>query len=294
MRSLPVLTFAVAVLGIAVFSGMDAAMKRLVLANGVYPALLWRNVAGALLCLPLLLLGQARVPPRSVLRLHLVRGVITAGMALLFFWGLARMPMAQAVALAFVAPLIALVLARLLLGERIRAGAVWGSLAGLAGVLVILAGQAQGGAAARSLPGAGAVLLSAICYAFNIILMRRQSLVAGPIEVAFSQNLIVAVVLAMAAPFTRAGLTGRGELPFVLLAALLASAALLLLAWAYARGRASDLAPSEFTAFLWAALLGWLVFGEQVSRYTLAGAILIVAGCAIATRGAGPPLETES
>ena len=59
-------------------------------------------------------------------------------MAILFFWGLARVPLAQGVALAFVAPLIALYLAALILKEKIERRAILASLLGFAGVLVIL------------------------------------------------------------------------------------------------------------------------------------------------------------
>jgi S-adenosylmethionine uptake transporter len=64
----------------------------------------------------------------------------------------------------------------------------------------------------------------------------------------------------------------------------------LLYGWAYARGEASYLAVTEYSAFLWASALGWLVFHERVSPYTLAGAILIVGGCLIAVRRKRPPL----
>ena len=74
------------------------------------------------------------------------------------------------------------------------------------------------------------------------------------------------------------------QIPFVLLAAFLSTASLLLLSWAYARAEASYLAATEYTSFLWAMLFGWLVFGETVSLFTLAGAALIVAGCFLAAR----------
>jgi S-adenosylmethionine uptake transporter len=65
----------------------------------------------------------------------------------------------------------------------------------------------------------------------------------------------------------------------------------LLFAWAYARAEASYLAVTEYSAFIWASALGWLVFRETVSLYTLAGAALIVGGCLFAARGvrAEPP-----
>jgi len=58
-------------------------------------------------------------PTRAVLRVHLIRGSLSVVMAILFFWGLARVPLAQGVALAFVAPLIALYLAALILKEHL-------------------------------------------------------------------------------------------------------------------------------------------------------------------------------
>ena len=45
---------------------------------------------------------------------------------------------------------------------------------------------------------------------------------------------------------------------------------------------------TEYSGFLWASLMGWLVFRERVSLYTLAGAVLIVGGCLIAARGKRP------
>ena len=67
-------------------------------------------------------------------------------------------------------------------------------------------------------------------------------------------------------------------------AALLAFGSLLLLSWAYARAEAQILIPIEYTAFLWAAILGWLMFREPLTITTLAGAALIVAGCILAAR----------
>jgi S-adenosylmethionine uptake transporter len=76
-----------------------------------------------------------------------------------------------------------------------------------------------------------------------------------------------------------------GQWMWILVASLLSTAGTLLFAWAYARGPASYLAATEYSAFLWASLMGWLAFHERVSIFTLAGAILIVGGCLIAARG---------
>jgi len=204
-------------------------------------------------------------------------------MALLFFWGLARVPMAQAIALTFVAPLIALYLASLLLKERIERRAIYASLLGLAGVLVILSGQASAPPGPEALEGALAILASAGLYAYNIILMRRQALVAGPVEIAFFMSGIMLACFLGAAPVL-AVVPAPEAAPQIVGAALLAFISLLLLSWAYARAEAQHLAPVEYSGFVWAAFFGFVVFGESVRPLTLAGAAMIIAACIVAAR----------
>ncbi|NML11753.1 DMT family transporter [Sphingobium sp. AR-3-1] len=278
--------FAVCCVGVALFSVMDAAMKGLSLAIGLYNALLWRAVAGSLLGLTLMLLTRQRWPDRAVLRLHLLRGSVVALMASLFFWALMRMPLAEAIALSFIAPLIALYLAALLLGETVGRQAIGASLLGLVGVGVILSGRLQGRYDADALLGAGAVLGSAVLFAWNLILQRQQAQRASPIEVAFFQHIVMLGVFVLGAPVW-AVLPDRSAIPLVLLAAGLAFTSLAALAWAYARAEAQRLIPIEYSAFFWAALMGWLAFGERLTLTTVAGALLIVAGCLIAARSKG-------
>lgn len=277
--------FAVACLGIATFSGMDALMKHLAIAIGTYNALLWRTFAGAVLGgAAWLALGNGW-PAWGALRLHLIRGVLSAAMAVLFFWGLARVPLAQGVALAFVAPLIALYLAAVILKERIGRRAVYASLFGFAGVIVILAGQAEAEMGPEAFRGALAILCSATLYAYNIILMRQQAQVARPMEIAFFMSAIMTSCFLLAAPWL-AEAPPAAELPAIAGAAALAFASLMLLSWAYARAEAQHLAPVEYTAFIWASLFGVTIFGEPVQPLTLAGASMIVAACLIAARPA--------
>ncbi|MEO7689520.1 MAG: DMT family transporter [Sphingomonas sp.] len=285
--------FAVATLGIAVFSAMDAVMTGLSLALGAYNALVWRSFAGVAISGVLFLATRTAWPARSVMRVHLIRGSVSAVMAIAFFWGLARVPMAQAVALTFIAPLIALFLAAVLLKEHVGRTAIIASLLAIIGVGVILTGQARAEMGPEAFHGTLAVLVSAVCYAYNIILMRQQAQVAGPIEIAFFQSLIVSVLFALALPFFGT-VPALVHLPAIIGSAALATVSLLLLSWAYARGQASYLAPTEYTSFLWAALLGFLIFGETVSPFTLAGAALIITGCVIAARGRGQISDVEA
>ncbi len=285
-RAHPILPFIAATAGICTFSMMDAMMKGASIAAGVYSALLLRCAFGTLLMLPVWLLSGARWPEREVLRVHLLRSTVVAGMALLFFWGLVRIPIAEAIALSFIAPLIALYLATVLLGEIIQPKAVVASLLGLGGVVIIAAARLGGDALnAQSVWGIGAVLASAVLYAWNLVLQRQQAQIAGPQEIALFQNLLVAAILGLAAPWLLHW-PGVAALRDIVLAAALAGASLLLLSWAYARAEAQALVPVEYTGFIWAALFGWLKFGEPVGLATLAGVALIVSGSWIAARRA--------
>ena len=136
--------------------------------------------------------------------------------------------------------------------------------------------------------GSLAVLGSAALYAYNIILMRKQALLARPVEVAFFTSGLMAASFAVAAPFL-ADLPPAGEWPAIAAAALLAFASLLLLSWAYARAEAQHLAPVEYTSFIWAAFFGFVIFSEAVRPWTLAGAAMIVVACLIAATRRPPP-----
>ena len=282
--------FGVATLGIASFSAMDAVMKGLSLEIGAYNALLWRNLAGVVIGGIVYFAARKPWPAPAAMRFHLIRGILSSFMAILFFWGLARLPMAQAIALSFVAPLIALYLAAVLLDEKIERRAIIASSLGFAGVIVILSGQARAGFGAEAMHGALAILASAALYAYNIILMRQQALVAEPVEIAFFMSLIMSLCFLAVAPFL-AVVPALELVPELVGAALLALVSMLLLSWAYKRAEAQHLAPVEYTGFVWAALFGFLIFAEPVGPFTLFGAAMIVGACLIASRGRPAPAQ---
>jgi S-adenosylmethionine uptake transporter len=279
----PAIAFSVAAAGIGVFSLMDAAMKDLVIALGAFNAVVWRNMIGSALTGALFVGTRQSWPASEVLRLHAWRSFVVAVMAISFFWALARLPLAEAIGLSFIAPVIALFLAAILLGEEIGREAILASIAGLGGVAIILVGKFSGEYDENALWGVAGVLFSAVIYAYNLVLARQQAQVAGPIEIAFFQNLLVSAVLMLAGPWLLMPIT-LVNLPMLLAAAALAIIALLLLSWAYARAEAQILIPVEYTAFVWAAVFGWMFFSEPVTVWTVAGTALIVAGSLVAAR----------
>ncbi|MDZ7894657.1 MAG: DMT family transporter [Sphingobium sp.] len=275
--------FAACCAGVGIFSVMDAVMKGLSLSIGAYNALLWRGVAGLAIGGVAMLFARTARPTPAVLRLHMLRGVVVAFMALTFFWALTKLPMAEAIALSFVAPLIALYLAAILLGERVGPQAVWASVLGLCGVGVIMAARIAGSHEGDALLGVVAVLGSAALYAWNLVLQRQQAQLSSPVEIAFYQNLVIFLVMALEAPWYGV-IPSTADAPLAVGAAALAFISLLFLSWAYARAEAQILIPVEYSAFIWSAIVGWLAFDERLEMTTLAGAALIVAGCLIATR----------
>ena len=289
----PVQGFFGALAAVGTLSIMDAVMKHLVLALGIVAVCIWRSVANLSLSALLYLPQRLPWPSRRTLRIHVGRGVIISLMIFLFFWGIGRVPLAQAIALTFIAPLLALLLASAVLKERIGQRSVIGSLVAFAGVIVIVTGQARQELGPDAMLGAAAIIGSALCYAVNIVMMRQQALAAGPFEINFFQALTVMACFVLALPIMGLPPLPDGQWLWIAVAALLSTSGTLLFAWAYARGEASYLAVTEYSAFIWASALGWIVFHERVSSYTLAGAALIVGGCLVAARRKAEPPEID-
>ncbi|MEM1153826.1 MAG: DMT family transporter [Pseudomonadota bacterium] len=269
--------------GIAIYVVMDVLMKGLSIEFGVYNAMLWRSVLGAaLVAIPFFTI-HASWPERAVLHLHIWRGVIVSLMAFLFFWGLVRVPLAEAVALSFIAPLIALYFAAVMLKEKIGPRSIIASIVGFVGALIIVSGNFGNEFSDDVFWGIAAILFSALLYAYNLILQRKQALVAQPLEIAFFNHTVIATVYLLLAPFI-ADIPSLEAMPSLLAATLCGIASMLLISWAYGRAEARVLIPLEYSAFIWAALLGWLVFSEALTVTTIVGTLLIVGGCLLVSR----------
>ena len=275
--------FAAALLAIALLVLMDSLMKGASLVVGAYSALWLRSLMNLAVIGPIRL--ATRKAPASVAarRVHVRRGVALSLAGLTFFWGLARLPMAEALALSFIAPIIALGLAALLLGERIERRAIIASLMGLAGVAVIALTRPDAAAQhPQATAGIIAILVSTVSFAWNLVLQRQQALLARPVEVATWHNLMMSILLAAGAPFFLEWPQDAETWLLIAGAGALSMTGAMLFAWAYRRAEAQKLVPLEYTGFVWAALFGWLFFAESVRAPVLAGAVLIVLGCWIA------------
>jgi S-adenosylmethionine uptake transporter len=278
---LPILS---ALLAVALLSLMDALMKGASLAIGAYSAAFLRAVVGLALVAPIWLLRGGRWPSRDVLRVHLLRGVCGSFMALTFFYALTKLPLAETIAISFVAPLVALYLAAIFLGERIRREAIVAAVLGLAGTLVIIGGKVgREPMGEDALLGLASILFSALLYAGNLVISRHQAQLAEPLEISAFHSGVGAAVLGLAAPFLLRLPDGEAAL-LIGGSAVLTVIGMVAFAWAYARAEAQVLVPMEYSGFLWASLFGWLFFAEAVTATTVLGTALIVFGCWLAAR----------
>ncbi len=276
--------FLATLFGVGCLALMDALMKDAALAAGAYSAALLRAGIAAAIITPVWVLREGRIPPKKVTRLHLLRGTISAFMALSFFYALTKLPIAEAIAISFIAPIIALYLAAIVLGEQVSRRSVLVSTLGFGGALVIIGGRlGQANADIETLKGVGAILFSASLYAWYLIVIRQQAQVASPIEATTFHTLVSFVVLGLAAPWLLV-LPDMAILATISQASVLTVIGALAISWAYARAEAQVLIPLEYSGFVWASLFGWLFFAERVSLTTIIGAGLIIWGCWLMTR----------
>ena len=132
-----------------------------------------------------------------------------------------------------------------------------------------------------------AILCSAVLYAYNLILQRQQALVAAPTEIGFFQNLTVILVLHTGPDPCRVP-----PLQWSRSCSLLHSWPVSTdMPWAM-QGRRQVPYSVEYTAFAWAALLGW-IFSENLTFTTLLGTAMIVTGCLVAAWQTGETTDAS-
>jgi drug/metabolite transporter (DMT)-like permease len=274
---------------VAMFSLMDTSMKLL---SADYPAL-QVTALRALTSLPLVCLYLAwRGAFGKVLRvrwpLHLLRGALGIAMITLFAYALKRLSLAEAYSIFFIAPALITALSVFILKEKVDT-ARWGAIGvGLLGVLVVLRPSGQH---FFSLGGL-AVLAAAACYAVSAITGRLLSATDTSESIMFWLMLLMAAGgTALAAPHWMAI---RGQ-DWPLLAGLAISGFLgqLAITEAFRLGKASSVAPFEYSALAWGVLLDWLLWQTLPDRYTMLGAVIIVASGIYLVRREAVHLEAE-
>ncbi|MDO9490239.1 MAG: DMT family transporter [Sphingomonadaceae bacterium] len=277
-RTSPIL---IAAGGVALLCVMDAVMKHVVGSFHPVSAMAGRSAMMLILAVPLWFAAGRPTLSRDVLTAHVVRGTIMAFSGASFFWALTVLPLAEAVTLSFVAPLIIPLIAWALLKERPRLTSVIAGAIGFAGVLLTTQGAPAGSDTPERTLGIVMMLLAALAWATSLVLLRGRASRDGPAIIVLMGALVPALLLAPVA-VAIGDRPSAAALGWMLLGGALTVAGIWLMTRAYARAQAQVLAPIEFTALAWAALLGWLFFAELPRFEVWAGAAVIIGACLFA------------
>lgn len=268
-------------LAMAIVPCMDAIAKHL--AELGYPVLqiTWaRSFFHFALLLPLLFWRHRlrELWPRQI-GLQLIRGGLLTAASFLFFSGVARMPIADTLALTFVSPLVVTALSPFLLGEKVGPRRLAAVAVGFLGAVVILR------------PGFGvfqpAALFGLGCgcvYALYALLTRKLAGTAPPLVTLAYTALLGTIALSPLMPtvWVAPDLQAWGWMAGI---GLVAAVGHFLVILAYEHTEASLLSPFGYTEIVWAVMLGWVFFGDFPDRITWIGiAILIASGVYIALR----------
>jgi drug/metabolite transporter (DMT)-like permease len=232
----------------------------------------FRNLFAALFMLPWLMrMGVRHSLPTANLKLHLLRAAIGLCGMLAWFYSVALLPLAQAVALNFTVPLFATIGAALILGEIVRARRWSATLVGFLGVLIILR------------PGTGDVtlttllpVLAAVFMACSIMVVKTLSGRDSPGAIVLWANLLLTPLSLIPALFV----WRWPSLEVWLLLAGIGACAVIAHIWltrAYARADASAVLPFDYTRLPFIALFAFLLYGEVPDVWTWVGAAVIAA-----------------
>jgi drug/metabolite transporter (DMT)-like permease len=206
--------------------------------------------------------------------LHLLRGALGIAALTLFTYGVRTLPLSEAYAIFFIAPVLITVFAGLMVREQVGV-ARWVAIAGgMVGVFIVLRPT---GAGAASLPGL-AILATAVCYALSAITVRVLGRTDSTQSMVFWLMTLVAVGAGLMAlrswqPIERSD--------WIILAALAATGSVgqWAVTEAFKLGESSVIAPLEYTALLWGVGLDWVFWNTTPATRAIAGAgVVIVSG----------------
>lgn len=230
---------------------------------------------------------------------HALRSVLNLATMLTFFYALKLLPLADAIAIAFAAPLFMTAFSVVLLGERVGPARWAAVIVGLVGVILILQPAGTG-----LTPGALLALASAVFYSLTLISSRQLSTTETSHNILFYYALSVLAVSGAAGLLGESGIVAAwkwaplplDDLWIFLVMGLAGTFCQFFFNQAFRYGEVSMLAPIEYTALLWGILYGVMLWGELPTWMTLAGAV-VVAGSSLyiaqrearSRRSAAPP-----
>ncbi len=209
---------------------------------------------------------------------HLLRGLAGLAAMYCYFYAIAQLPLAEATLLNYSTPLFVPFIAALWVGEGVPRKLWIAILAGFAGVVLILKPGHE-----LFTPAALIGLASGVLAAFAMVGVRKLSRTESTFRIVFYFSLVCTVVSAV--PLAWRWQTPAPELWALLITmGVIASVGQLLLTRAYAHAPAAQVGPFSYSTIVYAAVAGWLLWGEVLDAFTLTGAVLVCVGGVLTIR----------
>jgi len=267
----PALGIVLMLAGIAGFAVMDATIKWLTADYPLTQVVALRSWFGLpLLCLLALYEGGLKALKTRRPLVHIGRYTLVLALSFSFFWALSQMKLVDAIAITFAAPIIITALSVPLLKEPVGLHRWLAISIGFCGVLIMLR------------PGAGVfqwaalvVLGSAIVYALLMITTRAFKSTESTAALMLYPQLGMSLTGIAFAPLFWVT-PSLSDLGLFALAGMFGSVGVMCLTNAFRLAPAATISPFEYTALIWATLLGFLLWGELPDTYTLIGAGIVI------------------
>jgi len=268
------------------FIGMDSVIKLMAMRYDALQLSLFRFAGGSMFAVCLWAWKRSPLPSRAGWRLHFARSVLLLVSIVGYFHALTQLPLALAVTISYLSPIFVAALAIPVLKERPSVW-IWAALgSGLTGVSIAVAPEliaAFDGVGTERLLGMASAAVAALSFAGVMLMARRQAGRDSMWTILLIQSLLPLLLLAGPAALDWRPVQ-RSDLALILAAGALGTLGLLCLTFAFTRLEASRVAPLEYSGFVWAVLLGYLLFGEVPTLPTLVSALMIVGGCLLLLR----------
>ena len=257
---------------IASFTSMAVAGRAVSFELDTFEIMMYRSIVGvAIVVVVASLAGTlSQIRPRN-LGLHLVRNISHFAGQNLWFYAITVIPLAQVFALEFTAPLWAMLLAPLVLNERLTGTRVIAAIIGFAGILIV----------ARPSPdsfefGQLAAALAAIGFAGSAVFTRKLTRSETITCILFFLTLMQATFGLICAGFDGdIALPSMQTLPWLVLIAVAGLVAHFCLTTALSLAPAIIVMPIDFTRLPLIAIVGWFLYHESIDLFVVGGAALI-------------------
>lgn len=223
-------------------------------------------------------LGPQALIPKEPIK-HAIRGLLLAAATLCFFWSLRTLPLADAIAIFFVQPMILTIISALVLKEHIGWHRRIAVCAGFIGAMLIIRPGTDTFTLASILP-----LFAAVFFASYLALTRAVANIDHPATMQFASGLaatgLLSVILLLSSLWPESSfapsLPKLNEWFWLASIGVIAAGGHLLVVMAMNRAPASALAPFGYVEIVAATLLGWLFFSDWPDRLSWLGIAIIV------------------